>query len=240
VSSSLRRGALAAATVLSIASLAACAAGNDAQTLEVKPDNAETTVGNIQIQNANVVTQPNRNSAGPAVITAKVFNNGTRDQTLTDITLPGTGAKVTLSPATGSGPIVVPAGGGVVLGGQGNASAVIANGREAAQDGNAQQVDFDLSSTGKVGVRALVVPATGYYKNWGPATPPAAGASAAPTASASSAKSATSPGATPTGTATGTAGGRTAANATPTGTASTPAGSTTSAPAGSTASGSGH
>ena len=43
VSRSLRRGALAAAAIVfSIASLAACGAGNDAQTLEVKPDNAAT------------------------------------------------------------------------------------------------------------------------------------------------------------------------------------------------------
>lgn len=77
MSSSLRRGALAAAAIaFSIASLAACGAGSDAQTLGVKPDNAATTVGDIKVQNALVITQPDATSTGPAVISATVFNNG--------------------------------------------------------------------------------------------------------------------------------------------------------------------
>ncbi|MFB7505704.1 DUF461 domain-containing protein, partial [Streptomyces broussonetiae] len=63
MSSSLRRGALAAsAIVFSIASLAACGAGNDSQTLEIKPDNAATKVGNIKVQNALIITQPDLQS----------------------------------------------------------------------------------------------------------------------------------------------------------------------------------
>lgn len=78
MSSSLRRGALAAAAIaFSLASLAACGAGNNAQTLEVKPDNAATSVGDIKIQNALVITQPDTTSTGPAVVSATVFNNGT-------------------------------------------------------------------------------------------------------------------------------------------------------------------
>ena len=70
MSRSLRRGALAAtALAFSIATLSACAAGKDAQTLEIKPDNAATSVGDIKIQNVNVVTQPGRR-AGPAAVTA--------------------------------------------------------------------------------------------------------------------------------------------------------------------------
>lgn len=77
MSSSLRRGALAAAaTAFSIAALSACAAGTDAQTLEVKPDNAETAVGDIKIQNAIVITQPVTDSPGPAVVSATLFNTG--------------------------------------------------------------------------------------------------------------------------------------------------------------------
>ncbi|GGX83730.1 copper chaperone PCu(A)C [Streptomyces hiroshimensis] len=170
MSSSLRRGALAATVlVLSIASLSACAAGNSAQTLEVKPDNAATSVGNIKLQNMNVITQPDLNAKGPAVITGQVFNNGLKDQTLRGITLAGkNGAKVKLTPAKGSGDVVVPAGGSVLLGGKGNAAAVLPDGRESLKDGEQQKLAFDFSETGEVRIGAFVVPATSYFKEWGP------------------------------------------------------------------------
>ncbi|WP_327369016.1 DUF461 domain-containing protein [Streptomyces sp. NBC_01217] len=173
MSRSLRHGALAAtAIVFSIASLAACGAGNDAATLKVRPDTAATTTGDISIQNANVVTQPELEAEGPAVVTATLFNNGVKAQTLDAVTLPGTSVAVELHAAKGAGPVVVPAGGKVVLGGEGNASAVIANGREAAQAGNVQRVVFTFSSTGEVPLGAFVVPATSYFKGFGPSSLP--------------------------------------------------------------------
>ena len=90
MSSSLRRGALAAAAIaFSIASLAACAAGNNAQTLEIKPDNAATSVGDIKIQNAIVVTQLGTETKGPAVVSATIFNAASTDQTLDSVTVEG-------------------------------------------------------------------------------------------------------------------------------------------------------
>ncbi|MDX6361159.1 DUF461 domain-containing protein [Streptomyces sp. NPDC058274] len=183
MSSSLRRGALAAAAIaFSIASLAACAAGNNAQTLEVKPDNAATAVGNIKIQNALVITQPDLRSTGPAVISATLFNNGPTAQTLDTVTVAGKSAA--LKPAKGSGKLTVPAGGQLILGGKGNASAVLASSREAVQDGNAQKVTFSFSQTGDVSLKAFVVPAESYFSKWGPSDVPAApGASASASAS---------------------------------------------------------
>ncbi|MFF4533165.1 DUF461 domain-containing protein [Streptomyces sp. NPDC001407] len=182
MSSSLRRGALAAsALVLSIASLSACAAGNSAQTLEVKPDNAATSVGDIKLQNMNVITQPDLDAKGPAVITGKLFNNGRKDQTLRAISLAGKNATVKITPASGSGQLVVPAGGSVVLGGKGNASAVLPNGRESLKDGEQQKLTFDFSDTGAVNIGAFVVPAKSFFKEWGPAEEP----SSAPSQSAS-------------------------------------------------------
>ncbi|MFD5391305.1 DUF461 domain-containing protein [Streptomyces sp. NPDC127074] len=209
MSSSLRRGALAAAAiVVSVAPLSACGAGNDAQTLEVKPDNAATAVGDIKIQNATLVTQPDREAKGPAVVTGRLFNNGKGDQTVKAITLPGTSARVKLSPAKGkSGPVVVPAGGSVAFGGEGNASAVISDGREAAQDGNAERVVFDLSSTGNIPVTAFVVPATSYFKGWGPSELPTAKPSGSST-----------PSGKPSGTPSGNPSGKPSGN--PSGTAS--------------------
>jgi copper(I)-binding protein len=186
VSSSLRRGALAAAAIaFSIASLAACGAGHNAQSLEIKPDNAATTVGDIQIQNAVVITQPDLESTGPAVVSATFFNNGRTDQTLESITVDGTDKSAELKPAKGQkgadGGLTVPAGGSLILGGQGNASAVLPSSREAVQDGNAQKITFTFSKTGEVSLEAFVVPAESYFSEWGPSDVPAApGASAQP------------------------------------------------------------
>ncbi|MGW2491274.1 DUF461 domain-containing protein [Streptomyces sp. NPDC001606] len=188
MSSSLRRGALAASAIaFSIASLAACGAGNNSQTLEVKPNSAATSVGDIKIQNATVITQPDLKSTGPAVVSATLFNTGAKDQTLQSIAIPGSNETVKLTPAKGKD-LTVPAHGSLILGGQGNASAEIPNGRASVQDGNAQKVTFTFSTTGAVSLRAYVVPATEYFDKWGPSQMP----SASPTASAA-------PGSTPSG-----------------------------------------
>ncbi|MGW0788449.1 DUF461 domain-containing protein [Streptomyces sp. NPDC002911] len=175
MSRSLRHGALAAtALVFSIGALSACGAGNDAQTLQVRPDNAATAVGSIKIQNLNIITQPEPDAEGPAVIAATLFNDGTKRETVEKITLPGTDAAVKLQAAEGKGPLVVPAGGRVVIGGKNNASAVIENGRQAGRDGNVQTVTFAFSETGDVELGAAIVPATGSYKDFGPAAPQSA------------------------------------------------------------------
>ncbi|MEN2421163.1 DUF461 domain-containing protein [Streptomyces rimosus] len=205
MSRSLRRGVLAATVLtLSIATLSACGAGNDAQTLQVKPDNAATSVGDIKIQNASVVTQPDPNAQGPAVVTATVFNNGSKDQTLESIKVNGTNKEAKLAPAKGSGPIVVPAGGSIVIGGKGNASAVLNSGRESVQNGDAQPVTFDFSDAGKVSLRAFVVPAKSYFKDFGPSEVPSPSGSARPSGSASPSGS-PSGAATPSGSSSGSA-----------------------------------
>ncbi|MBQ0830863.1 DUF461 domain-containing protein [Streptomyces tagetis] len=196
MSSSLRRGALAAAAIaFSIASLAACGAGHNAQSLEIQPDHAATAVGDIKIQNAVVITQPDLQSTGPAVVAATLFNEGRTDQTLESITLPGTGKNAELKPAKGSGGLVVPAGGSLIIGGKDNASAVLPSSRESVQDGNAQKVTFTFSKTGDVNLQAFVVPAESFFSSWGPSETPAApgapaDAAAEPSADASASASA--------------------------------------------------
>jgi copper(I)-binding protein len=202
VSSSLRRGSLAAAAIaFSIASLAACGAGNKAQTLEIKPDNAAVTVGEIKIQNAVVITQAEPESTGPSAVSATVFNNGDTAQTLESVKVEGVGQGAQLKPAKGAGKLTVPAGGSLVLGGKGNASAVLENSREAFADGDAHPVTFAFSKTGDVKLEAFVVPAKGYYAEWGPSAAPAA-SSTEPSAEKSESGTATgSP--SPTGSASG-------------------------------------
>ncbi|MFI6409070.1 DUF461 domain-containing protein [Streptomyces sp. NPDC050548] len=191
MSSSLRRGALAAAAIaFSIASLAACGAGDDAQTLEVKPDNAAVSVGAIKVQNALVITQPISDASpqpsGPAVISATLFNTSKDPQTLDSVSVDGVGT-ATLTPAKGKGKLTVPAFGSLVLGGKGNASAALTDVGTGLEDGNAQKVTFTLSTTGAVSLSAFVVPADSYFTKWGPtAIPtPAPGASATASTSAS-------------------------------------------------------
>lgn len=208
MSSSLRRGALAAAAIaFSITSLGACAAGNNSQTLEIKPDNAATTVGDIKIQNAVVITQPDLESTGPAAISATLFNSGRTAQTLDSIKVDGTDKSVALKPAKG-GSLTIPAGGSLIIGGKDNASAVVPSSREAIQDGNAQKITFTFSKTGDVSLRAFVVPAEHYYESWGPSEVPAAPATpASPTGSPAAGTGATpSDGASPSATATGGSG----------------------------------
>ncbi|NED87032.1 DUF461 domain-containing protein [Streptomyces sp. SID11233] len=195
MSRSLRHGALAATAIaFSIAALSACGAGKNAQTLEVRPDNAATSVGTIKIQNANVVTQPKRGAKGPAVVIATLFNNGTKPETLNAIALTGTSASVQLHAAKGTGPVVVPAGGRVVIGGKDNAAAVIENGSEAAQNGNVQNLVFKFSESGDIPLGATVVPATSYFKGFGPSALPElpnANSSASPSSDATPSGSAT-------------------------------------------------
>lgn len=197
MSRSLRHGALAATAIaFSITALAACGAGKNAQTLEVRPDNAATSSGDIKIQNVNVITQPERDAEGPAVVTATVFNTGTKAETLDSITLTGSSGSVALHPAKGSGPVVVPAGGRVVLGGKDNATAVIENGNEATQAGNVQPLVFTFSRTGELSLGASVVPSSGYFKDFGPSALPEAPKTPDASASASASASADESGAT--------------------------------------------
>ncbi|MEU1598278.1 DUF461 domain-containing protein [Streptomyces sp. NPDC005708] len=189
MSSSLRRGALAAAAIaFSIASLAACGAGSNAQTLEIKPDNAATSVGSIKVQNALVITQPNAQATGPAAISATIFNTGRTAQTLDSISVEG-GGTAELRPAKGSGPLTIPALSSVVIGGKDNAAATLSSPGSGVQDGNAQKVTFTFSQTGDVSLRAFVVPAESYFTKWGPSNVPAMPtATESPTGSAGSPK----------------------------------------------------
>ena len=205
MSSSLRRGALAAAAIaFSIASLAACGAGNDAQTLEVKPDNAAVSVGVIKVQNALVITQPDTTAKGPAVISATLFNTSKDPQTLDSVSVEGAGS-ATLSPAKGKGKLVVPAFGSLVLGGKGNASAALASPGDSLQDGNAQKITFTFSTTGGVSLSAFVVPADSYFTKWGPTSIPSTPAAGATATGSGSPKPGKSTSATPTDSASASA-----------------------------------
>lgn len=117
-----------------------------------------------------------------------MFNNDDKPQTLDSVKIDGTAKEAKLSAAKGNGPVTIPAGGSIVLGGEGNPSAVLPSSREAVKDGNAQAVTFSFSESGNVTLRTFVVPASGYFDKWGPSEIPEA-PDAKPSESASSSES---------------------------------------------------
>jgi hypothetical protein len=165
---SFRRGVLAAVLALTIAPLAAaCGAGNDAQSKEVQPDSASASRGPIEVQNTFVLTQAD----GPATVSARVFNNGTTEQTLQSVALSG-GVSATLTGKDGDQSVTVPPHGSVLLGGKGNPAATIDTGSESLRDGDVQNAVFTFSGVGAVSVPANVTPATGFFEPFGPSSVP--------------------------------------------------------------------
>jgi hypothetical protein len=133
-------------------------------------------VGAIKVQNALVITQPDVKATGPAVISATLFNNGTTAQTLDSVSVEGEGT-AQITPASGKGKLTVPAGGSIVLGGKGNASAALSSPSQTVLNGSLQKVTFSFSETGDVSLGAFVVPAESYFTKWGPSDIPSAPAS---------------------------------------------------------------
>jgi hypothetical protein len=171
---SFRRGALAA-----------CAAGNRPQSLEIHPDSQSAAKGVIKVENAFVLTQAN----GPAAVSARLFNNGSTDQTLQAVQVAGS-LSAALSDPQGGRSVTVPAHGTVLLGGEGNPSAVITGAGGSLHDGDVAKAVFVFSTTGPVALPVNVTPATGFFAPYGPGQ---ATAGASPSAS---------PSATPSGSAT--------------------------------------
>ncbi|MFC7218703.1 DUF461 domain-containing protein [Streptomyces polyrhachis] len=183
----LRRGPVTAAAGALLAlplALTGCAAGTGAETGKIRPDNAAVTVSGLKVQNGLVITSTGGD--GPAVVSARIFNTGNGPRTLERITLPGTDLTVELRDAGGkAAPVTVPAYGSVLLGGKGNPSASVADSAEGFQDGAVQKVVFDFDKAGAVSLEAMVTPAEGTYREFGPSAPASSSASPSPSASAS-------------------------------------------------------
>ncbi|MEZ0094635.1 hypothetical protein [Streptacidiphilus sp. EB129] len=197
MSRSLRRGAVAAVIIATAPILAACSAGDSAATLQVKPDNAATSLNSTLKLNGIVVVTDKLGNA-PANITTSIANTATgagQDDTLVSVAVDGTAATL-------SGPAVIPAGSSLLLSGPGQVSATVPTLKE--MPGQNAAVTFTFAKAGSVTVQALVSAGTGQYAGYAPVaptTPPAAPVTR-PTPHASESKGAKP---TPTGTGTGTA-----------------------------------
>ncbi|MFF7990274.1 DUF461 domain-containing protein [Kitasatospora xanthocidica] len=210
MSRSLRRGSIAAIAAIAIASLSSCAAGNTPDTLQIKPDNAAATLGtNLRLNNIVIVTGEGTSGdySGAANVVVNIANTADTPAELQSVTIgtsSATFADAAGAPLTG---IVVPAGGSVAIGGQGNPSASVAS--VSVHVGGFAPTTFTFKDGQKVEAQAGVSPdGKGLYKGYGPtpsasATPvksssPAAGA---PSAGATTPGAAATPGAPATGAA---------------------------------------
>ncbi len=191
VSRSLRRGAIAVIALAAILPLSACAAGNTPETLQIKPDNAATSIGdNLKLNNIVVVTAAGSSSehAGPAQLAVNISNTGPTAEILQSVTV-GEGVTAAFTDAKGAtlSEIVIPAGGAVAIGSEGQPAAKIVSAK--LEVGGFAPTSFSFAKAGKVGVAAQVHPAIGVYEGYGPATDhvasPSASASPSPSASAS-------------------------------------------------------
>ncbi|MGW2252177.1 DUF461 domain-containing protein [Kitasatospora sp. NPDC001660] len=196
MSRSLRRGSIAALAVLAIASLSSCAAGNQPDTLQIKPDSAAATLGtNVRLNNIVVVTgtDTSGDSTGPANVTVNISNTGADPVELQSITV-GNGATATFADPAGAPltSIVVPAGSAVLLGGAGNPSAKVAS--VGVTVGGVVPTSFAFKDGQKVDVQAGVSPDKGLFKGYGPTAAPTATPAAVPSKSATPGTVSTTPG----------------------------------------------
>lgn len=219
MSRSLRRGSIAALAALAIASLSSCATGNNAETLEIKPDNVSATLSpTVTLNNIVVVTdKASGEHTGPASVVVNIANNGTEPAELQSVAVAGSGnAVLTDEKGAPLSAIVIPGGRSVAIGGQGNPTAQVAS--ATLHVGGYAPVVFTFKG-GKVETEAAVTSDLSFYKGYGPVTAPSTSPATSPAAvptkagASPSASGAATPGATGTATAGGAATGSTAPSA---------------------------
>ncbi|MFJ5230675.1 DUF461 domain-containing protein [Kitasatospora sp. NPDC088391] len=191
MSRSLRRGAAAALVLAAIVPLSACGAGNEPATLQIKPDNAATSVGNAKLNNIVVVAPAGSAGeySGPATVTVNIANTGTVEDVLTGVTIAGAPAKLADASGAPVSGITLKPGQSVLLGAAGAPSAQAASVKVSV--GGYTPTAFTFKTAGQVSSDALVHPASDLYKGFGPKD--AAKPSAAPSASAGASAGASAP-----------------------------------------------
>ncbi|MFD4658448.1 DUF461 domain-containing protein [Kitasatospora sp. NPDC058444] len=198
MSRSLRRGSIAAIAAIAIASLSSCAAGNTPDTLQIKPDNAAATLGaNLRLNNIVVVTPVNTagDYTGAANVVVNIANTADTPAELQSVTVGGAAATFADAAGAPQSGIVIPAGGAVAIGGQGNPSAHVAS--ATVQVGGYASTVFTFKDGQKVSAEASVSPdsgehGNGLYPGYGPTPSPTA------TPAKTATPGATAPGATAT------------------------------------------
>ena len=196
MSRSLRRGAVAALIIATAPILTACATGDSAASLKVKPDSAATSISNgasqLKLNGIVVITRPD--GSAPASVNVNIANNGSAADTLTGVTVNG-------APAVLSGDTTIPSLGSLRLGTPGQPQATVQT--LDATPGQNTTVAFTFATAGSVQVQALITPGVGEYAAYAPTPSPTPTPVLVPSGTPSANPSATST-ATATGTATAT------------------------------------
>lgn len=195
-----------AAVLVALPVLAACSAGTNPETSDIKPDNGSATAGYMWLSNVWVVADPN---SGNAEVIGQVANTNPSQDTsteLTSVTVNGNPTTVqnadspTLAPGvTVSGDdVTIPGLRSVQFGQKGQPMLLAAN--AGLTVGQNAQVVYTFSDGGTATVTAQIQPNTGVWAPYNPNGP--ATATAFPSASASGSASASAGGsATPSGSA---------------------------------------
>jgi hypothetical protein len=228
VSRRIRTGALAIAVAVGVLPVAAaCSAGYGNATEQVQPDHPAGQIGNLKVQNVNVVLGAD---GAPSVVVASIVNLAQAPDALSGVSVNGTAATLTPPQANATpnslaltdetpppGAFAVPSYGTLRLGGDGTPGVAVATlPTGSLMPGTFTPITFAFATSGVLTMQAYVTPATGV---WAGVTANAPTSSATPTATITATTTTLPTGtATVTSTSTSTA---TKGAATPTGTPST-------------------
>ncbi|UGQ09438.1 hypothetical protein LO772_21125 [Yinghuangia sp. ASG 101] len=163
------RLALAAALLVAVpsAALSACSAGSDAETLLIRPDTPETTLGALKVQDVLLVTGP-EGGGGPLAVVASVYNGGAATDRLELISVNELPQNAAITPAPNRPQLQIPQGQTLTVGGPGNTTAVLQNPDNIVRAGDTRLVTFRFAQSGVVTLWVPVQPAVGYLQGYGP------------------------------------------------------------------------
>lgn len=148
-----RRSAVVRSAVLLLltTSTAACAAGPDAETYRIAPDNANADIGDLELRDVRLVAGPGGSRS--ATLAAYILNPGAEPDTLTAVSLAGAGS----APAGGGGAgITLPPGEPVLVGAPGQPEVQVSGN---VSPGTYELVTFTFARAGRGTVNASVVSA---------------------------------------------------------------------------------
>ncbi|NUU25162.1 MAG: DUF461 domain-containing protein [Streptomycetaceae bacterium] len=163
------RRVLAAALLaaVSVAASSGCMAGTKAETLKIRPDTPETTLGALKLQNVVLLTGP-LGEGGPLAVTGSIYNDGGAPDQLQRISVNELPLPAEIKPAPEHPELRILPKGRLQLGGPGNTTAVVPNAISLVKAGDTRRVTFAFAREGQVTMWVPVLAASGYYAGYGP------------------------------------------------------------------------
>lgn len=138
---------LSAVLLVTVAPAAACAAGNDAESYRIAPDNVNADIGDLKLRDVRLVADAG--GSGNASLAAYILNPGGEPDTLTAVSLEG-GAS---SPAATAG-VTIPPGQPVLMGSPGHPQVQVPG---PVSPGTYRLIGFTFARAGHATVNAYVV-----------------------------------------------------------------------------------